>query len=661
MIFSIILFAFCGIVGFFQYVQGFFSATISAICATVAAVIALGWYESVAPFSFGAHMSEQAASISLIVLFAVVYILPRLVIDSLVPGNVRMPVALEKVGAGVMGFIVGLIASGIVGVAADALPFGPTIGMYSRFTTSDLSNLTYMGKGQMQDSKAFDVIEDDTIDPAKAHGVWLGQDDLAVWLVKKASAETGSLSNDRSFTTVHPDLLDEYYGQRLGIQPGAKHTAVSTDQVQLAAVKGVYTPPEGRAIPQIDGEPTGMRVQGYTPPPAVVTPDADQIILILRVGFGGKDLADETDNLVRYSASSFRLVAGTPGEGFKNYFPVATLDDKGIAVACRPDDFLISESSTATVDFVFLVDRDHVMGADETKPPFHLPQGTFAEFKRYSVTDLSGQQVVYGPPPNPTKMPVLRVPSVQDQLKAMNGIWTGSTAVTAAPSGGSSSSALATPMPSADSGGNSGGAAPVGPSVSAGDRPLGESGLLFQEITASNKLAAPISCGTGEDEATVQLPNGVGGTLTGRKWSQLLVAADTSITSLGTPPADNVQELATDPNTTLVQVHCSAPVAGTPAQLWEWGKRVSDFEVADATGHTYPCVGVWAIVQRSAEHYFAANYKNFDDKHHLEALLQQKGRPVDVWLAFQVPSGTPIAELRFSGSTAMDGLNFKAQ
>jgi hypothetical protein len=70
---------------------------------------------------------------------------------------------------------------------------------------------------------------------------------------------------------------------------------------------------------------------------------------------------------------------------------------------------------------------------------------------------------------------------------------------------------------------------------------------------------------------------------------------------------------------------------------------------------------VWATVQRGAEHYIAVNYKNLDDKKHLQPLAAQKGRPVDVFLAFQVPAGTPIAELHFSGSTAMENLNFKAQ
>src|SRR5580658_103781 len=165
MIFSVILFALVGVVAFFQYVQGFFSATISAILAVIAAIVAMGWYETAAPLLFNAKIYDQAASISLVVIFAVVYILPRLLIDSFVPGNVRVPFIVEKVGAGVMGLIAGLVCTGIVAVAADALPFGPSIGMYARFGTTDQKDAQYGGpSGQMVDSQTFDVFTGDKID-----------------------------------------------------------------------------------------------------------------------------------------------------------------------------------------------------------------------------------------------------------------------------------------------------------------------------------------------------------------------------------------------------------------------------------------------------------------------------------------------------------------
>ncbi|MGD0769427.1 MAG: hypothetical protein ABSB42_14685 [Tepidisphaeraceae bacterium] len=647
MIFSLILFALAGVIAFFHYVQGCFSATISAILAALAAVVALGWYEQAAPLLFNAKIYDQAASVSLVVIFAAAYVLPRLIIDSLVPGNVRLPVIVDKVGAAVMGLIAGLIATGIVAVAADALPFGPTIGMYSRFETAD-QNISggYMGKnGQNQDTVNYDVIKADKIDPddPSISHVWLRQDDLVVGLEERVSAQNGSLGFDDPFTSVHPDLVDELYAQRLGIQPGAKHSAAATDQT--VSLKGIYTPP--KPIPQIDGEPSQMR-NGATPPPPTIAADSNQIVLVVRMNLSGKDLADD-DNLLRFSSGAMRLVVGEPDNGapFKNYYPVATLDDKGVAVACRPDDFLLADmGAPRTIDFVFAVDRDHVMSGEDNKIPFQLPQGSFVEFKRYGLVDLSGKAVEYGPPPNKDKTPVIRKPEVAKVLEKTDGIWTGSAA------GENPSPAPQAQAPAAGE---------TAPAQAGGGHPLGDSGLSYEDISVSNKLAAPINCGTGNDSGVVQLAAGVAGQLEHRQWSQLTVSANTPVSQLGTPIDDNVSTLTVDPNTVLVQVHCSGPVSGSASAIWGWGRRVSDFTLADATGHTYPCVGAWATVQRSAKHYLVVNYRNFDDQNHLQEIPAAKGRPVDVWLAFQVPAGTPIAEIRFSANTVMDNLDFKAQ
>jgi len=652
MIFCGILLVLTGVVAFFQYVQGFFSATISAIAATIAAIVAMGWYETAVPLIFNAKIFDSAAPIALVVIFAVTYLVIRLVIDALVPGNVRVPFIVDKVGAGLMGLIAALMATGIVAVAADAMPFGPAVGMYARFPTMDQSDPMYGGQnGQMQDTKNYDVYTGDKYpDDANESSVWLRQDDLLAGLIRKVSADDGSLSSGHPFTAVHPDLLDEYYGQRLGIQAGARHTAVSNQASPEVSVKGIYEPP--RPIPLVDGEPPTMRIAGSTPVPATLAADVGQIVLVVRMTFAGKDLADDADDLMRYSAASIRLVAGQPGNNvpFKDFYPVATLDNKGIAVACRPDDFLFSDmGQTRTIDFVFLVDRDNVM-ADATKnPPFELPPGTFVEFKRYAVSDIGGQTVQYGPPPNPDKTPVIRKPSVDTALGKIDGLWTGAAAIDTSTPGAAGSSG------EESSGGDN------GPTAAASDHPLGDSGLGYISISVSNKLPYPISAGTSNDAGTVQLPGGVGGELDHRQWTQLTVNADTTVDQLAQPPSEDAQELAVDPNTVLVQVECSAPVSGSSNQMWSWGNRLADFALADATGQTFPCVGVWATAQRGTDHYLVVNYKNFDDKNHLQPLSSKKGRPVNVWLAFQVPSGTPIAEIRFSAQTAVDSLNFKAQ
>src|SRR5208337_2633079 len=104
------------------------------------------------------------------------------------------------------------------------------------------------------------------------------------------------------------------------------------------------------------------------------------------------------------------------------------------------DDFLFADlSGERTIDFVFVVDRDHLISGDVNKSPFQLPPGSFVEFKRYGAVDLSGKTVDYGPPPNRDKTPVIRPPEVDKILAKTDGIWTGSAA--GENSGGAPSSA----------------------------------------------------------------------------------------------------------------------------------------------------------------------------------------------------------------------------
>ncbi len=45
MIFSILMIVLVGIIGFFHYTQGLFSATISAVIAVIAAMLAMSYHE----------------------------------------------------------------------------------------------------------------------------------------------------------------------------------------------------------------------------------------------------------------------------------------------------------------------------------------------------------------------------------------------------------------------------------------------------------------------------------------------------------------------------------------------------------------------------------------------------------------------------------------
>ena len=123
MIFGTIILVLLAGVAFYHYVQGFFSAMISAVLALLAAMVALSYHEVLAEGLLAPHMPNAAHALALTLIFAATYLILRMVIDRLVPGNIRLNVLVEKIGAGVCGLLAAIFSVGILALAAQMLPF----------------------------------------------------------------------------------------------------------------------------------------------------------------------------------------------------------------------------------------------------------------------------------------------------------------------------------------------------------------------------------------------------------------------------------------------------------------------------------------------------------------------------------------------------------
>jgi len=137
MLFSIIIIIIIAIIAYFHYAQGFFSATLSAICAIFASLLAFSFYEPLVNAILQGRMVDQSHSVALCVLFAISYVVLRVIFDKSVPGNLAMPLTVDKIGAGVMGIVAALFAAGVFSVAAQMMPFGASIGGFTRWPTAD--------------------------------------------------------------------------------------------------------------------------------------------------------------------------------------------------------------------------------------------------------------------------------------------------------------------------------------------------------------------------------------------------------------------------------------------------------------------------------------------------------------------------------------------
>jgi hypothetical protein len=377
MIFSIVIILLIFVVVYFHYLQGFFSSALSAIFAIVAAAVAIGWHETVIEMLLGGKYADTSTAMVVCSLFAAVYMILRMIADKYVGGAVLLPSTVDKVGGAAMGLVAGLVGGGIVAFAAQSMPFGPSIAGYSRLAIGpdrDVVVPPVPGKVQSRDSKVFGDVTVNTIDPTRQEGMFLPADDFLIGTV--AVMSDGALSTSRRLSTVHPNWLLELWGQRAGIEPGARHTAAGKGLRMLTVDDTVIVVP---SLPQRDHELPKMRDLQLE---KTRTPGAGQSLLVVAASFASE--ASDSDRLVRFSPASVRLVANG-----KNHFPIGTVDAAGALVVNKPDDYLFFNTGTPNgkVAFVFEVDPGDVIASQV------VGNGVFLEAKRLAREDLSGLAV----------------------------------------------------------------------------------------------------------------------------------------------------------------------------------------------------------------------------------------------------------------------------
>ena len=136
-IFAIVMILVVGIVTFIHLLQGFFSAAISAVIAVIAAVLALSFHEAIAQKYLGGSFADISYTLTLLAMFAVIYLVGRTIFDAAVPGNLRLPPAADKIGGAIMGIIAGVFTAGIIAIAAQEMPFRGSIWGYARLSVDD--------------------------------------------------------------------------------------------------------------------------------------------------------------------------------------------------------------------------------------------------------------------------------------------------------------------------------------------------------------------------------------------------------------------------------------------------------------------------------------------------------------------------------------------
>src|SRR3954452_20274396 len=341
---------------FVNYTQGFFSATISAMLAIISAVLAFSLHERIVESYLGGRFTDTAHGITLAALFALIYFVLRVAFDSMVPGNVRFPVIVDKVGGASMGLIAGLFAGGIVAIVAQYMPLMPSVGGYARYAVDTRTVVVpseATGRRSL-DSEVWDKLKGEKpgqFEPSDKQSMVIPMDDLVVGTVNHLS-DGGSLGWDKPLSQTHPDFLQELFGQRLGVQTKANRVATKDalgKDVDLYRVD---------SLQRRDHDYKELRSKPLETTPLRPTPN--QVLVVARVMFGRG--ASDSDGLVKFSPAMVRVVTrqGTgPGSQWTDYYPLGTVDNGQIMYGSSLDDFLFVDSKGGDkgADFAFLVHR----------------------------------------------------------------------------------------------------------------------------------------------------------------------------------------------------------------------------------------------------------------------------------------------------------------
>ena len=602
MLFSIFILIAIAVIAYFHYAQGFFSATISAILAIFAAVLSVSYSETIVNTLLKGKMADNGQAVMLLMLFFGIYLISRIIFDMAVPGNLRFPSVVDAVGGAIMGLVAGIMATGVVALAAQSMGFGPAIGGYALLPIHGADRAVVIkdpNHNMFEDAVVSGEVDADKLDPGAAKTMIVPVDNVVLGLVQHLS-DDGSLAGDRSLDSVHPNWPLELFGQRMGIQVGSKRTALNfPPTLQWVKLSGVYSV---ASLPEVDGEMKAVR--GPWTIPAVARPTANQALLIVRVDIDHA-AGDDTDGVFRFSCGSVRLVANK-----KDNYPIGTVYNGTKLLAQKPDDplFLDLSAGPGAIDFAFMVDASDVLTGGKAGVP-KVADGVFVSVKRYGIVDLSGASVKLSLP-TPTEPGPIR----KSDLAKEKGLDAAITA--AAPAAESSTPApppTAAPAPAA---------------------PLAEAAIALVPSSAKVSAELPRNIGVTTTDVNAQNVNVAGGTVSLTDSRMAMIRVDPTATLDKLAAGDNqIPDLFVADGKKMIQVSTGS----TPPT--DWASTANSIKLTDANGTAYACNGVYALVKNGDTTGFFVRY---DAKNPISGVGSPGGTASTVTYLFVVPSGTAI-------------------
>lgn len=207
MLFSIAVGLMVILVGAFWVYQGLFSSALFFFLTILSSAVAFAFYEPVSGLVAGFLDPSLGLPLAFLVLFVVTLVLLRLATDKFIPDNVRLPVVVDRAGAGLFGLLTGLMIVGTSLIGVQMFGIGSAVFGFERLEAGD------------------------TGQPVRK-GFLLGPDSFAAGMMQTLSG--GSLGGGNPLGTAKPDLILDLYAARASVQPEDR-VIIPNDAVKVTA------------------------------------------------------------------------------------------------------------------------------------------------------------------------------------------------------------------------------------------------------------------------------------------------------------------------------------------------------------------------------------------------------------------------------------------
>ncbi len=354
-----------------QSQQGLFSAFLMAVLTVCCAATAVGSYEWVTNHWVLVVYPEKwnhsyCLPVTFAALFGVPLIVLRLIFDRLIRRACLLPGLVDRIGAGVCGFVTAMVTAGIVALCVQMLPFqnGSIIG-YSRVGVVDSAP-----GGSAPSWPDYNTDEKEIIHRPDRFAAFVAM------LVLE-----GIFGRSESFVQANPDLV-----QTIG-WVGAVHREVSR-YAPPGSISIVRTEPLDLVYKYTPGDTRAGRAPEYERESAKVGE-----FRMIRVKLQNKARDERRSHI--FTLRQFRLVGEAPGgqTGLEQYYPIAIQQEDATDPVNRYIRYKVAGGQVIPLIDQRMSPRDG--NNDEVEIVFDLPRRfkpSFLEYKREARAKVSFDQ-----------------------------------------------------------------------------------------------------------------------------------------------------------------------------------------------------------------------------------------------------------------------------